>query len=210
MEVNNKAQFSKFKKYIVVEPAYLESLKKSCNPTSLDESDVNLLKVLKNKNLNVNQKLNMYREILLSKKVPLPANSPVVNTPLRAYNEDNHDLATASSIGSDNVFDASFEQLIHKVDKLTPPKNPFEDINISVDMTNGERRLVAKNLAARNVKPEDSERYEPYTVPSKKLRSSWSKFEDIVANDEAAAFSNKNMSKQKGPKQIGKYDKRKK
>lgn len=206
MEVNNKAMFSKFKKYIVVEPAYLESLKKSCNQNTaaLDESDVNLLKVLKNKSLNANQKLNMYREILLSKKVPPPTKLPVGNNPLIRLSEDGRGMTTASSIGSDNVFDASFNQPRSQVDDLTPnSRKLFDGIDISLDMSPAERQLLIKHLIAigegtkeveetpinKNSNHENSERYEPYTIPSKASRSSWSKYEDIVKEVEAEQYA---------------------
>lgn len=215
MEVNNKSSFKKFKKFIVVEPEYLESLKKAhSHSAEVDENDVNLLKTLKNKNLNANQKLNMFREILLTNKVPAPkaaASTSISKTLNRDGNE------TASSIGSDNVFEASFSQLLNKVEKMSPAtashRAPFEGVDISVDMSQAERKKLQDYLnsqksdsatTAVEKSAVESERYEPYTVPARALRSSWTKYEDMIAEEETREFATKTMAKQKAPKSYAK------
>lgn len=206
MEVNNKSSFKKFKKFIVVEPEYLESLKKVHSYSAeVDENDVNLLKTLKNKNLNANQKLNMFREILLTNKVPAPKATSSSKTLNRDGNE------TASSFGSDNVFEASFSQLLNKVEKMSPAtasQRPFDGVDISVDMSEAERKKLQDYLNSQKSdsattaveKSLESERYEPYTVPARALRSSWTKYEDMIAEEETREFATKTLTKQKPPK----------
>lgn len=100
----------------------------------------------------------MNREILLSKASVSNAQLPQQQIPSITNRFDNsaQHLNTASSIGSDNVFDASFSELIKKVDKLSPvsavaaAKRPFEGVDISVDMSHTERGRLQEYLDSKN------------------------------------------------------------
>lgn len=207
--------FTKFKKFIVVEPSYLDSLKNSCSKSDkLNETDHKLLRVLKNKELNVNQKLNMYRQILLSS-----SNLQAIKEPqLSNNNRHQSELNSASTNVSDNVFDMDFETLNRQVkNTFSTPKiasssrnRPFEGVDISVDMSESERERLKDYMAfneSSESKSTEPERYEPYTIPPKPLRSSWSKYEDMIEEENARHYAEKTLSRQKKPKSVGKQKK---
>lgn len=220
----NKPLFSKYKKYIVVDPEYLDQIKKNCIKTTdkLDAVDKSLLEALNTKNLNVNQKLNLYREILLSNKIPFPTQKPNNNNNngdiknSKNWSDENHHGTTTPSTAStisDNVFESSFGRPQPQLDF----GRTLDAGDISVTMTDSERKRLQNYPAHLNgdrsfaesdksVKFSETDRFEPYTIPSKASRSSWSKYEDIVADDEAGNYAS-TLSNRKLPKGVGKKTK---